>query len=344
MKAAMEEKCVSLDKGVGKRHAVSVLSPDTNAFRFSTNKRSAHNHAGKKCPIRFWTWHAMSLQIILIILALVGCNNQSRVPANGAPQRIISLAPSVTETMLALGCGNRLVGVTDFCTLPDSLKNVERVGGYIDPNFEKMILLKPDLIILYEEHEKVRGFLEQHGLKYLPVKSNTLANICSSFVLIGKACDKQREADSLVQEFRNILNSPLKRANGKRVLVCIGRSSGSISQIYVAGRKTFYTEILHALGAENAYPDSFASYPQVGMEGIVSMRPDIILDVSFSMANQACEQLQTDWRKFSMVPAVTNHAIYCIDKDYATLPGPGLLHLAADLRDILARSVSAGIP
>jgi len=272
------------------------------------------------------------------MLALAGCNSQPHVPANGTAQRIISLAPSVTETMLALGCGDRLVGATSFCTLPDSLKRVERVGGYIDPNFERMIALKPDLIILYEEHEKVRGFLAQHGMRYLAVRSNTLTDICSSFVRIGKACGKEKAADSLVNQFRRALHEPAGRKRPDRVLVCIGRSSGSISQIYIAGRKTFYNEILEALGAANAYPDSFAPYPQVGTEGIVSMRPDIILDVSFSMVNRSCGQLQADWHKLSMIPAVANNAIYCIDKDYATLPGPGLLHLIADLRTILAQS------
>jgi len=139
-----------------------------------------------------------------------------------------------------------------------------------------MITLKPDLAILYEEHAQVRSFLDQHGIAYLPIKCNTLSEICSSFVLIGRACGRPREADTLVARFQQALAVPTAGQPGRKVLVCIGRDdarSGSISRIYIAGRKTFYNEILESLGAKNAYPDSLVAYPQVLVNVRVARKP-----------------------------------------------------------------------
>ncbi len=306
-------------------------------FHFIVSLLTAHV-AQRSCAGIFLFRFGLRILLVALSLIVAGCGRPRKTSETIEARQIISLAPSITQTILYLGSHDRLVGVTSFCVIPDSLSPVERVGGYIDPNFERMITLKPDLAILYEEHAQVRSFLDQHGIAYLPIKCNTLSEICSSFVLIGRACGRPREADTLVARFQQALAVPTAGQPGRKVLVCIGRDdarSGSISRIYIAGRKTFYNEILESLGAKNAYPDSLVAYPQVSAEGVISMAPDIILDVSFSMANQPCEKLQTDWRGLSMVPAVKNNSIYCMDKDDATLPGPGLLRFISELREIL---------
>jgi len=254
--------------------------------------------------------------------------------------RIVSLAPGITETLFALGLGDRVIGVTSFCTYPPEAQTRQIVGGYFDANAEKIFTLRPDLVVLSPEHEKQRLYLEQFSVPVLVVKGATCADVCSSFVQIGQRCDVMDAADSLVALFTKALSDTGDYAPKKcpSVLFCVGRDSpggGRITSAFVAGPKTFYNDLIAAAGGRNAAGGGTVSFLRLSLEGILSAAPDIIIDLAPAMEQVACSTLVNDWLSLERLSAVQNHRVYCMASSYATLPGPRLLLLLGEIKQIV---------
>lgn len=252
--------------------------------------------------------------------------------------RIISLAPSITETLFALGLGDRVVGVTTYCKFPVQAKSIEKVGGYVDANLEKIATLKPDLVILQKEHERQKLFLSKSGIRTVTVNYGTVAGVCSSFANIGRACGVQNRADSLIALFDTELRIDPDLSRRPGILICIGRDnpgSGGVRSIYAAGAGSFYNTLIEAAGGKNVFSDSVPQYPKLSREGLLTLAPDIIVDIAPSMGDYNCEELKKDWLSATMVPAVRSGQVYCLSGDYTTIPGPRVLHLKADLQELI---------
>lgn len=287
--------------------------------------------------IRFYNWVSITVACILFA-AVIGCSRKQEHIET--PKRIISLAPGITETLFALGLGERVIGVTSYCTYPPQTKDIEKIGGYADANLEKIIALHPDLVVLSREHEKQRLYLNRFGVGTLEINNTTCESVCSSFVLIGKRCCVANAADSLNRLFNERLTQETSsRPMRPKVLFCVGRDSpgaGRIKSVFAAGSSTFYNDLIEAAGGTNAFSDSVPAYPRLSPEGIMAIAPDIVIDVAPAMGNYNCESLVADWLSMSRIPAVKSRKVYCMAKDYATVPGPRMLLLLDDLRRIIA--------
>ncbi len=283
------------------------------------------------------TVYKQRLRLVLAGVLFAACSRE--VPERKhIPRRIISLSPSITETIFALGLGSRLIGVTSFCHYPPQADSIEEIGGYTDANLEKIVTLKPDLVVLQREHEKQRTFLKRYGIRTLTVDYGTITAVCSSFSVIGKACGAVRRADSLVTRFESHLQVDTVQGQRPEVLICVGRDSpggGTVQNVYAAGAGTFYNDLILAAGGINAFTCSFPHYPKLSREGLITCAPDIVIDVAPAMGDYVCSTLVTDWESVAMIPAAENKRIYCIAADYATVPGPRLLQLLAELKRII---------
>jgi iron complex transport system substrate-binding protein len=130
-----------------------------------------------------------------------------------------------------------------------------------------------------------------------------------------------------------------------RVLFSVGREaigSGSIGEVWVAGRKSIYNEILEASGAENIITDSTFDYPTLTVEGIIRLQPDIIIEITNHIPDMNPESVKKDWKKLSMIPAVKNGMIFFLTKDYVTVPGPRTVLLLNNVRELVADYLDAG--
>lgn len=288
---------------------------------------------------RFFTFQVITITAILLFSIVSGCTSKQH--KTEIPHKIISLAPSITETLFALGLGDRVIGVTSYCTFPPQAKTIEKVGGYADANLEKVIALHPDLVIHLQEHEKQRIFLNRFGVRTLRVDNSTCASTCSSFAAIGQCCGVKISSDSLISIFQERMSQSNSEhsASQPKVLFCVGRDNpgaGQIKTIYAAGSSTFYNDLIKAAGGQNAISDSIPVYPRLSPEGIIAIAPDIIVDVAPSMGNFDCNLLVNDWNSLSRIPAVKYKRICCLDKDYATVPGPRMLFLLDDLKNIIS--------
>ena len=252
-------------------------------------------------------------------------------------QRIISFAPSITETLFALSLEKNVVGVTDFCNYPPEAKKLPKVGGYTNPNYEIILRLKPDLVVLLKEHSSLFGFLQKNKIEYLCIDNQNIPSILSSFKIIGQKCNREKQADSLDRLIRNEMTREVLNQPWPKTLICVdreNRGNGKISRIYIAARRSFYNELLSGACMDNVWHDSTITYPEVSSEGIIRMQPDIIIDFTMR-AHQVSEQrIKLDWQSLPMLPAVKDNMIFCISKDYATVPGPRILTILQDFKKI----------
>ncbi|MDG5816026.1 helical backbone metal receptor [Chitinispirillales bacterium ANBcel5] len=288
----------------------------------------------------------MRLLTILIVTTIVncilffGCGKPENMPSQN-PQRIISLAPSITETLFALGLGDRVIGVTSYCKHPPQTEGIEKIGGYADANLERIISLKPDVVILTGEHEKQRIYLERFSITTLVVENYSISAICSSFAIIGRHCGVKSASDSLIGLFADkVPDDGNSVHSAPKVLICVGRDNpgaGRVGSVFAAGKSTFYNDLVEAAGGVNAFFSRSPNYPRLSPEGILSLEPDIIIDIASSMGEYSCDMLINDWSSFTRLPAVRNNNVFCLSNDYATIPGPRMLLLLEDIRKIIAQ-------
>lgn len=254
--------------------------------------------------------------------------------------RIISFAPSITETIYALSFQDRLAGVTDFCKYPPEVKALPRIGGYVDPNYELILGLKPDLVLLLKEHKTLMGFLQKQSIPFKTINNERIDDILHSFSIIAEACGDRARGDSLAEVIRRSFpkSSELGSIKKPSILLCVGRDNpgtGKVGKLYIAGPRTFYSELIEAAGGKNAYTDSTFTYPSLSVEGIIRIAPDIILDMMSSVSRVPAEQVVSDWNCLSTLTAVKKKQVFGLSGDYITIPGPRIELVLQELRTII---------
>jgi len=271
--------------------------------------------------------------------------------ATGMPSRIISLAPSITEILFALGLGDRVVGVTRFCDHPTEAASLPNVGGYYDPNYEAIVALDADLVILLPEHEEPREYLRGLGIETLAVGNRSTKQIMDSIVTVGGRCGAEVKATEIVTDIRARLArvAELTRDTTRsRVLVSVGRAmgSGSLEDVYVAGEGTLYDEAVSLAGGENACRGGGPLYPKLSAEGVLLLDPDVIVDLfaDIKTSGRSEDEVRADWRSIPGARAVAAGRVHVLTEMYAVRPGPRFILLVEHLARILHPDVDWGRP
>jgi iron complex transport system substrate-binding protein len=237
------------------------------------------------------------------------------------PQRIVSLAPGITETLYALGLEDRIVGVTTFCDWPPKARLKGKVGGFTNPSIEKIVSLRPDLIIATADGNKKDTVekLERLGLPVYVTKPSDTRGVLESIMRIGEITGRTKEADELADGLRKRMNRITARIRGKnrpRVFFQLG-----MDPMITAGRNTLIHEVIEKAGGINIAGHDTANYPRYSTEGIMAASPDII--VFAPMVNdQEFSIVKKFWGRFGKIPAVQNNRIYLIDADLINRASP----------------------
>ncbi len=280
----------------------------------------------------------------LFIFLCLSCS-RSTPPADHQPhvipQRIISMAPSLTEIVYALNADEMLVGVSSYCRYPQAAALKEKTGGLYDPNYEVITALKPDLVLLFDDNPDTIRNIHQLGFKTLAVEHETIDDILNSIRDIGKALGAEEESRALtgrlLQEIQAI-SARVDRADKPRVMVSIGRAvgTGELGQVYIAGNRNFYDDILDLAGGQNAYEGTIP-YPSIAAEGILAINPDIIIDIIPSQGGDMLDEtiLKQDWQEVREVNAVKHDRIYMVTQEYASIPGPRFIRLLKDIVEMI---------
>ena len=249
------------------------------------------------------------------------------------PLRIVSMSPSSTEILFALGLGDRVVGVTQYCNYPPQVSELKEkgkltvIGGFWTPDVEKIAALRPDLVIGYSSvpsHVDVAKRLESMNVTVLLLFPRYLNDVFDNIVLIGKACGKLKEAQELVDQLRARVESVVEKVRGlPKVRVYLELW---FDPLMSAGPGTFIDELIGLAGGENVFHDAKSPWPVVDSEQVVLRDPEVIVlpDSYMSDYNVSVEQVRSrpGWQAIS---AVKNNRIYLIDDDIILRPGPRLV-------------------
>ena len=195
------------------------------------------------------------------------------------------MAPSITETLYAWGLGDRVVGVTRYCEYPPEVKNKARIGGYYDPNFEAILALKPDLVVMLEEHEQSLPGFEKLKLETLVVSPQ---DDRGDHRVVPhdrpRRAGRGRKAGGWPTQYENRLERIREKTRllpRPRVLLALDRTfgRGHLADVYVAGADDYFDRIIELAGGQNAYRQRGVRYPVVSPEGILWLNPDVIVDL-----------------------------------------------------------------
>lgn len=241
------------------------------------------------------------------------------VAINGTPQRIVSLAPSNTELLFALGLGDKIVGVTDWCNYPPEALNKTKVGGYYPPDIEKIIALEPDLILATDIHRfEVIPALEEQGFTVFALAPQTLDDVLESIQTVGKITGKEQEASGLVNEMQSKIEEieELTQGLGERPRVFYVTWH---DPIWTVGRDTWIDDLIWIAGGNNTFSQYFESGAMVDIEWVLLCNPEVIIASawSFEWAMTETSLNSTDARK--------NGRIYQSDDDLVQRSGPRLV-------------------
>jgi iron complex transport system substrate-binding protein len=290
---------------------------------------------------RFWP---LFLFLIIFVVAVIGINSQSspEISSSKTPQRIISLSPSITETVFALGLSDKVVGVTDYCDYPPEVNLLPKVGGFINPNLETIISLQPDLVIMLANQQRVVEQLKQLNVQTLPVLNSSLEDIKQTIKVIGQQTQHQQQADELLNKINQKIAFIAKKTKGlarPRVMITMGHSIDSqhMKQIFIAGQHDFYNDLINLAGGENAYQAQQPNVPSLSVEGIMQLNPQVIIDIypEAEDHNSDLVQVMHQWNNLKYVDAIQNKRIHLIEENYATIPGPRIFLLLEQLARLI---------
>jgi iron complex transport system substrate-binding protein len=251
------------------------------------------------------------------------------------PQRVISMAPALTEIVFALGKGGTLVGVTRFCDYPAPALKIAKIGGLLDVNMEALLALMPEIIVTYPEHyDKVKLLVPQ--VLVLVVKHQTLSDLFDSILTIGGALHAESEARALVMAMQKELAAIAAKSGGRkkaRTLIIAGRNADELKNMYIVGKNDFLNELLEIAGGVNAYQGE-VNYPSISLETVIFLDPDFILEISAFYEGISDDKIFKLWSPFTMLKAVRNRRIKIIKKSFWLRPGSRVGLIAAELAAI----------
>jgi iron complex transport system substrate-binding protein len=277
-------------------------------------------------------WTTAARAAVFVLGLLFACTEQapeSRIDDLGRPvalttkiQRVVSLAPNITEMLFAIGAGDRVVGTDDFSNFPPGAKRIPKVGG-MQPNVEKIAALKPDVVLASTEgnHPNLASALAAAGIPLYVVRTDRLEEIAPAMERLGELLDAPRTGDA-VRNLRRAIDAQRRtRAKPKRVLFAVWTDP-----LYVAGRKTFTDDLLLLTGAQNSVQAD--GWPQYSLESLAASPPELLLYPRGAVTPQQVDALM---KRVSTLRA----EVISVNEDIFQRPGPRVAQAAAALNAIL---------
>jgi iron complex transport system substrate-binding protein len=252
-------------------------------------------------------------KILFIIFAV-----QPFVWGANSPKRIVSLAPSITYSLYALGLENQLIGITQFC--PKGKTKKEIVGTMSKPNIEKIIALNPDIVIMTKEGNSLATFgkLKRLGINCVVTENDdSFLKICSNFIYLAKHLGKTKSAEEIVAHSKEKLNKieeKIKNANKARIFWELGANP-----LFTSGGKSFINDYSVFAGAKNIFSDFNKRYSRISLEEVLKRNPEII--IIFNMGDMT-NQEKYRWEKYQHLSAVKNNRVYLIETEEILIPTP----------------------
>jgi iron complex transport system substrate-binding protein len=276
------------------------------------------------------------------VLAAAGCPSRpaetsggatgsagSAAPTRAPAARLISLTPSATEVVAALGATDLLVGVDDYSTFPPEVTKLPKVGSFLAPNLETIVGLRPSLVIVDDVHGQVAGALHDAGIASVACAMHDLPDVKSALRTVGARIGKAAEASKVVETIDGALAraTAARPAHRPRVLAVIDREAGGLGELVAAGPGSWVDELLAVVGADNVLAAAPVRYPKISIEEVLRAKPAVILDLSY-----AARQSTDAWQALKLAPAPT---LIALQAPYLLAPSPRVAEALAALAQAL---------
>lgn len=254
-----------------------------------------------------------------------------------APEKIASGAPSITETVYAIGAGDKLIGVTEYCNYPEEAKLKETIGGYSGTNVEKIIELGTDLFITDYIADDVKKTLEDAGVIVVVMATKNYEDVFYKISLMGDMLDKKQDAGSLLASMRSRQDAILNTVNGlksKKVFYEVWHDP-----LMSSGPGSFVDEIIKMCGSENIAGDAESAYPEFSVEKLIERNPEVYLTADDGMKTVEDIKARTG---YDQIDAVKNDRIYFLDGDVISRPGPRIVEALEIIAEAIYSEVFKG--
>jgi iron complex transport system substrate-binding protein len=280
------------------------------------------------------------MRLILVLATLLTCAGSAQ-----NVRRIVSTAPSFTETLFALGAGDRVVAVSQYCHFPAAeTAKLPRVGSYLSPNVEAIAKLQPDLVVVHAEQKQVLAQMERLGLRTLAVRNTTLEDTLQSARAIGAAIGLAdagvKLENSLRSQLREIEQAAAKRTKRRTLLFVVGRTPGRLDGMIAVGRGSFLNEVIRIAGGRNVLDSAPVVYPRIAVEGVLRLDPDVVVDmgdmaVTTGVSEEHKRAVVRLWEAQPGIRAATERRVFAVAADIFVVPGPRVVETAEEFARML---------
>lgn len=238
-------------------------------------------------------------------------------------ERIVSLAPNLTEIVYAVGAGNRLVGNTTFCDYPAAAKDVAKVGDTLQPSIERILALRPQLVLVStaSQLEAFTKLLNEHQIAVYITNPGDLEGVFRSILSVGDLVNEPVAASDLVKRLRERNDQVEQAVAGRPVVSVFFQLSGQ--PLYTAGKTSFVTNLIQRAGGRSVTADVNEAWPRLSDEAALASRPEAIIMLSRDSMGAAANTTVAAALKNS--PAALSGRVYQIDGALLTRPGPRLI-------------------
>lgn len=247
-----------------------------------------------------------------------------------AAQRIVSLVPALTEMLFAIGAGPQVVAVSSYDEFPPEVKSLPKVGALLDPDMERILALRPDLVVSYGSQTDMQAQLARAKIRVFSYRHAGLNGIFATLKDLGEAVGRTTDSERLSREIRSGLDAIQARVRGRpkpRTLLVFERDPESLRGVYVSGGVGFLHDMLGIAGGVNVFADVARESVQPSVETMLARAPEFILEVRATglLAGADVTQAKRVWGALASVPAVQRGHIQILTGDHLVVPGPRLV-------------------
>jgi iron complex transport system substrate-binding protein len=282
----------------------------------------------------------MSMRTLLSVAVVTLALAAQQPPAS--PQRIVSLIPALTEVLFAIGAGPQVAAVSSFDKYPKEVESLPRVGALVDPDLERILSLRPDLVLVYGSQGDLRTQLERAKVPVYLYAHAGLADVPATIRDLGARVGRTEAAERLASGIETDLSAIRQRVAGlprPRVLIVMGRESGALRGVYASGGVGFIHDMVEAAGGDNVYASVRQQAVQATSEQILALRPDVILELRVgTLPPDRLAREVAVWNPFSSVPAVRDKRVVILTDERTVVPGPRVAEGTA----LIARALHPG--
>ncbi|WP_417699748.1 cobalamin-binding protein [Pseudoalteromonas lipolytica] len=228
------------------------------------------------------------------------------------PQRIVALAPHIVENLFAIGAGDRIVGTVDYADYPAQANEIERVGGYYGINMERLLSLKPDLVLAWKTGNKAEdlAYIEKLGIPVAYSNPDQVDNVADELRKLGELTHLKTRADRVATEFEVKL-AAIRASQQDKFPVSVFYQLWPEPMMTVGGN-TWINQLLTICHADNVFANSETDYPRISIENVLVSKPEVII---IPDEKSKKPQPQIDWRQWPELPAVQHNQFISVNAD-----------------------------